>query len=304
MSNYQEALSFSRRYKWLQCRQSYYYSYVEKLKTKPTDMSTETWQNFCRGTLIHKAIECVFRGEPWAKGIQDVRAREERSGMTDERRKMLPEMEASAKIVADSVLEFLNWQDWEPLIIDGEPAIELKVTAPLPGFPGGFLGFIDLVARHKPTNTAWIVDWKSRGNFAQADTGRFDLQLAAYQQCLRKRGIDVHGTALLEVKPEPPKRKPRYTRDDSGSFLTVRESENGAIRWTPTFRPPELLDSLWANLEREAASIWKAQNDPAEIYVNTSAFNCNSCKFQRLCMAKLNGEDSQFVQESSFEVTE
>lgn len=302
---YAEALSFSRRYKWLQCRQAYHYSYVEKVKTKPGDLSLDTWQNFCRGTLIHKAIECVFRGQDWAQGIKEVHEREEKSGMTDERRKLMPEMEVSAKGVADSVLDFMQWKDWEPLIdAQGVHMIEYKLTAPLPGFPGGFLGYADLVAKHVPSGTTWIIDWKSRGAFAPQDTGRFDLQLAAYQQCLRKQGIQVHGTALLEVKPSLPKRKPRFEREDLGSFLTVRESKNGAIRWTPTFRSPELLDSLWANLEREAASIWKAQKDPKEIYVNTSAFNCGSCKFQRLCSAKLNGEDADFVMQTNFEVTE
>lgn len=302
---YEEALSFSRRYTWLSCRQKYKFQYIDRLKTKPSDMPTEVWQNFCRGTLIHKGMEIAFRGEEWAKGLLEVYEREERGGMTDERREMLPDMSKSAKLVADAALDFLQWRDWEPLVdASGVQMIEYKLTAPLPGFPGGFLGYADLVARHKPTNTTWVIDYKSRSNFAADDSGKYDLQLAAYQQCLRKQGINVTGTALLEVKPEPPKRKPRYQREDTGSFLGVRQSVDGRIRWTPTFRPPELLDSLWANLEREAASIWKAQRDPAEIFVNTSAFNCGSCKYSRLCMAKLNGEDAEHVQNASFEVTE
>lgn len=295
-------LSYSKLYTYRSCRQKFYFQYIEKLATKPSDLNFNTWRNFARGSAIHKHLECSLRGEPWSKGISELWEREERSGMTEEARKEMSVIQASAKEVGDAASAWFNLGDWEPLEIDGVKTIEYKITAPL-GSDAEFLGYIDLVAKHRPTGLVFIIDFKSRNTFASDNSGIWDLQLAAYQHALLQKGIKVHGTALLEIKPEPPKRA-RYKREDSGSFLTVRLSECGSFRWTPTFRSEELLSTLWANLEREAASIWKAQRDPVEIFVNTSAFNCGSCKYSRLCMAKLNGEDAEHVQNASFEVTE
>ncbi len=302
---YQESLSISRRYTWNSCKRKYDYQYNKKLKTLPSDLPFEQWERFGRGNAIHSVMESAFLGEPLEKGIEKVLERFERDGLDDTQRAAIPQLTTSAMGVAKSVIDWLPISDWEVLKDKhGSPLIEAKLTAPLPGFPGGFLGYADLIAMHKPSGLRFILDYKTRASFEQnADAGMYDLQLASYQHCAKHMGIEVHGTALIEIKPDLPKRKPQYTRIDTGDFTGVRESEDGRIRFTPTFRSDILVDALWADLSKEAESIWKHSKDPRELFRNPSSYNCSSCKYRRPCFASANGEDAKYVLDTEYQVT-
>lgn len=302
---YLDSLSISKRYTWNSCRQKFNYQYTKKLKTLPTDMPFEQWERFSRGNATHAILESAFLGEPLEKGNERVIERFERDGLDDVKRAAIPGISANAMGVAKAVIDWLPISDWEPLKDrHGNPLIEAKLTAPLPGFPGGFLGYADLIALHKPSGLKFILDYKTRDTFEQnADAGMYDLQLAAYQHCAKHMGIEVHGTALIEIKPELPKRKPRFTRIDTGDFTGVRESTDGRIRFTPTFRSDMLIDAHWAGLAKESESIWKHSKDPREIYRNPSSYNCSSCKYRRPCYASANGEDLNHVLDNGYQVT-
>jgi hypothetical protein len=300
---YEESLSYSKRYAWNSCRQKFQYQYVRKLRSLPGDMPLEVWQNFSRGNLIHGILESFLRGQSAEVGIAKTIERFEKDGMSPAARLCLPDMKTSAKLVAQAVADWLPLSDWEPLEHEGKPTIETKLQAPLPGWPGGFVGYADLIARHKPTGRCFIIDWKSRNRFDAEDVGQYDLQLATYQHCAQHMGIQVHGTALIEIKPEPPKRGPRYQRNDTGSIDSVRESSDGRMRWTPTFRSQALVDTLWADFSREAKAIARDQRNPDEIWRNTSAFGCGGCKYRRVCLAEANQEDHEWLENQTFTVS-
>jgi hypothetical protein len=300
---YEETLSYSRRSTWNSCRKRYEYQYVKRLRTAPTDLPVEKWLQFSKGSAVHACLESVFKGEDMSVGLTRVTERFERDGLDQNKRDALSELLASSRQIAQSVADWLPASDWDPVIgPDGYKLIEAKLTAKLPGWPGGFVGYADLIATHRPTGLTLILDWKTRSKFDAENVGAYDLQLAAYQHCATELGIKVHGTALVEIKPDLPKRAPRFKRDDSKSFYSVRESEDGRIRFTPTLRSEELVKTLWTDFEREAVSIAKHHRDPAEIYRNTSAWNCGFCRFRFACYSEANNEDSQYELENRYTV--
>jgi hypothetical protein len=299
---YEETLSFSRRFTWGACRKKYDFQYTQRLRTPPSDMPFKKWQQFTRGTLTHACLESAFRGESFAVGLDRAQQRLERDGLDPEKRRALPDMIAAASTVAQTVADWLPVSDWAPVNYQGQPAIEAKLTTALPGWSGGFVGYADLIATHKPSGLTFIIDWKTREKFDSEDVGHYDFQLAAYQHCATIAGIKIDGTALVEIKPDPPKRKPKFNRNDTKNFYSVRESSDGRIRFTPTLRSPELVATLWKDFEREALSIAKHSRNPDEIYRSTSSFNCTGCKYRQVCFAEALGADAEHVKAAQFVV--
>lgn len=160
---------------------------------------------------------------------------------------------------------------------------------PLAPFKYGWVGYADLVAKHKPTGRILVIDYKTRERFESDGADQFNGQFATYSHALQRMGVRCDGSLLFEIKPVPPKRAPRVVRDDVGGIDGVRVSADGRFRTTPTLRAAAFLASVWADTERKAQSIAKLK--PADIHRSMNSFSCGFCDFRQLCMAEANGED-------------
>lgn len=300
MENTPQSLSYSRAYQFGKCRKAYSYKYIERLKRTPRDMYFDSWLRMFRGTLIHAGMEYGFLGKDVLEGVQARAAEERAAGCRADQLEVMDQLVVDSAQVALDALAWMPVSDWEPLILNGVPTVEMELTMPLPGGWERFVGYADLVARHKPTGRVMLLDYKTRERFEAPGADEYNLQFILYLKCLAELGIEVHGSVVFEIKPTLPKRSPRIVREDSGSLNETRISADGRFRTIPTFRPRRLVEAVWADFERQAVVIAESEKRPDTLYRNLNAFNCRDCPYSALCMAELNGDDVEFVLESSF----
>lgn len=298
MDTSRSSLSFSRGWTFNACQKQYDYKYVQWLKPMARDVNIDKWEQFTRGSVIHSGIEGGFLKLGVDKYIDDsvagIRANEELSA---EQKMLLEDIQNDSKQVVAEFLEWLPVSDWEPVTIKGAPGVEIELTMPLPGWKG-WLGYADLVAKHLPTGRILVLDWKTRKQFENEDADRFNSQFPVYQRAINLLGIDCAGSLLVEIKPEPPKRAPRTTRDDVGSINSPRISTDGRFRTIPTFRSKQFIEAVWNDTVRLADAM--RAFDPSKAYRSMSKFNCGGCFYQKLCMAEANGEDVADVLATSY----
>ena len=294
-----EFLSNSRTYNWDKCRKAYAFKYADKIRPAAKGMFLDSWKRMLRGVMIHAGIEAGFLGGDIRAAIRTCAAQERAKGLTQEQKNELLVMENESPTVCKSLLDWLPASDWEPITYRGKPMVEARLEWSLPGWKG-FLGYADLVAKHKPTGRIMVLDWKTRETFEADDVDRFNMQFLLYSYVLMQLGVQVDGSLLVEAKPTPPKRAPKLIREDIGGVDGVRLSPDGRFRSIPTFRSRSYLEAGWADFCVKANVIATVRDE--DIYRNISAFNCKSCEFQKLCQAELNGHDVEHIANTSFQV--
>lgn len=292
-----EFLSNSRIYMFNKCRQAYQYKYKDLIKPAAKGMYLDSWKRMLRGVMIHAGIEAGFLGHSVEDAIRTTAAKERAKGLTNEQKFELTKMEAESPLVCKALLDWLPASDWEPIMYRNKPMVEARLEIGLPGWKG-FLGFADLVARHKPSGRVCVLDWKTRETFEADDVDVFNTQFLLYSYVLAQMGVEVHGSLLVEAKPVPPKRKPRIVREDVGGIDSVRVSADGRFRSIPTFRSPAYLAAGWADFCKQALVIAAARDE--DIYRNMGAFSCKSCEFRHICQAELQGYDVQHVLDTGY----
>lgn len=292
-----EFLSNSRTYMYDRCRQAYAFKYVDKVKPAAKSMYFDSWLRMIRGVIIHAGVEAGFLGRDVQTAIRSLCAQEKAKGLTQEQLSALVVLYNECPTVVQNLLDWLPASDWEPIKYKGRPMVEARLEWALPGWKG-FLGFADLVAKHKPTGRVMVLDWKTRETFEADDVDRFNMQFLLYSYVLNKMGVHVDGSLLVEAKPTPPKRAPRVNHDDVGGVDGVRISSDGRFRSIPTFRSRAYLEAGWNDYMVKAKVIASMRDD--EIYRNMGAFSCKSCEFQKLCQAQLGGHDVEHILNTSY----
>lgn len=262
----------------------------------------ENWLPRQRGTILHGALEFALLGKDIEAGarqaFQEVCSPEfPRQPASAEQRAALEALMDELIQVAKNAAEFLNIQDWEPVLYNGQPMVEVEVSHPIAGFKD-FMGYVDVVMRHKPTGRVFVADWKSVTSFASPEDEIYRGQMLLYAKCLKRMGVHVDGAAIIQLKPELAKRATRKLRIDPGGIDGPRESEDGKFMFTPTLYSDEYINSYFASFERTAQAM--ARFKPEEAYVNMSGFNCQSCDYKALCGAQLRGEDVAYVRSTKY----
>jgi hypothetical protein len=302
MSSYSTAdeyLSNSRSYVFNNCKKMFDYKYVQRIRPAAKGMHFDSWERMLRGVVIHAGIEAGFLGEDVAAAVRTACAKERAKGLSQEQQNALLVLQNESPIVCQNLLDWLPASDWEPVTYRGRPMVEARLEWPLAGWKG-FLGFADLVAKHKPTGRVMVLDWKTRESFEEQDLDIFNTQFLLYSYVLDKMGVEIHGSLLVEAKPTPPKRAPRTVRDDIGGIDGVRISTDGRFRSTPTFRSRTYLENGWKDFEVQARQI--ADFRPEQAYRSMSGFKCKTCEFKQLCQGQLNNYDVAHIAGKSYEV--
>lgn len=291
------SISNSRSYTFDKCPQQYDYKYRKNIKPLARNLHFDSWERLQRGILGHKGLEYGFLAQAVYDGVQSHVDMLQKEDISEEQKEALPVMAQDATAAASAALAWLPVADWEPVIHKGKPMVEAELRIPIAGWEG-FLGYADLVARHKPTGRVLVIDYKFRERFGAAGEDIYNTQFALYQYALAQIGVPVDGSLIFEIKPRPAVRASKIVREDIGGIDSERVSADGRFRTTPTYRSNEYLENIWRDFERKALVI--ANVTDSGIYRNLNAFNCGFCPYQKLCQAELRGEDAAYVLKTQY----
>lgn len=293
----QEKLSISRAYTFGKCRKQYDYKYVQGLKRAPRDMHFDSWLRMFRGNLIHSGMEAGFLQSSIEEQVR-ARIKEERErGLSKEQEDAIQQLALDCISIAGDALAWLPVTEWEPVMYNGAPMVEAELTAELPGWKS-YLGYADLVAKHLPTGSTMLIDYKTRMRFEGEGSDLYNMQFATYMHCLAEMGVHVDGTYLFEIKSVPAKRASRTTYTDPNSVNCVRTSADGRFRGTPTFRSKSFVANFWEDFARQAKVIADLRDE--QVYRAMGSFTCGDCPYTNLCMGELAGDDVDFIRTNSF----
>jgi hypothetical protein len=297
-----ERLSYSRYYLYTKCRKAYEYQYIQKLTPAAGTVPPEAWIKRGRGILIHGACEAGLAGRPLADGINEQIVELEFPPRGGPGR---PDLAATARTiaaeceqVAQDLLDWLPANDFEPLVVNGKLGLELELSCPVTGWKD-FMGYADLVVRHKPTGRVFVGDYKSTERFKSPESEVFRVQMILYAYALRQMGVKVDGALIVQLKPELPKGKPRKVRIDEGGIDAPRESADGRFQLTPTRYSDTYVDNVWSNFDRVAAEMAQFEASRSS-YIQMSDFSCGFCDYSALCSAELNDMDADWVRKNKF----
>ncbi len=298
-TTFTESLSYSRAYTFSKCTALYDFKYIQKIRILTKDLHIDSWQRMFRGTAIHGACEAAFLGKDPAAFVVKIVADERAKGLSADQAELIDEIEADSLSVAADFLAWLPLSEWEPVMVQGKPLVEVELRLPIAGWPGGFVGYADLIARHIPTGRVFCLDWKSKERFTGENDWFFSIQDSLYRKVLKSQlGVDCVGSAYCEIKPRPPKRAPRNLRIDTGGVSGVRESADGRFRFSPVARSASYLDNVWKDFETQAVVMSRFSS--ADAYTNQSAFGCAKCDYLQLCQGRLGNHDIQGILDTSY----
>ena len=265
------------------------------------------------GKLGHKMIENILRGEDIHHEIV-VGEGEFDTGEIDEVQQLIEDVTASVRMFEAS----LPLSDWETVELDGVPLIEFPVEVPLED-GDSYIGYIDWVARHKPSGQVWLWDFKFRKSLQADWVEEIDLQKPVYMKHVIDLGIDPIGTICGQIKSTAPK-KPAMTKKGTLSKAKVTTTwviyrdtgiENGLdiadyedmkdklkdvefIRLSRAFRTHEELQRTWDTVFIRSVKQIKTQSTSFEPPPRSIGFmNCNNCKFRDICIEDLKGRDTE-----------
>ena len=298
--------SFSQINTWGKCNYQWHLKYVEGLMPPPTPAMSY-------GKLGHKMIENILRGEDIHHEIV-IGEGEFDTGEIDEVQQLIEDVTASVRMFEAS----LPLSDWETVELDGVPLIEFPVEVPLDD-GDSYIGYIDWVARHKPSGQVWLWDFKFRKSLQADWVEEIDLQKPVYMKHVIDLGIDPIGTICGQIKSTAPK-KPAMTKKGTLSKAKVTTTweiyrdtviENGLdiadyedmkdklkdvefIRLSRAFRTHEELQRTWDTVFIRSVKQIKTQSTSFEPPPRSIGFmNCNFCQFRDICIEDLKGRDTE-----------
>jgi hypothetical protein len=204
-----------------------------------------------------------------------------------------------------------------------------------PGLPVTYGGRIDMIALDAH-DRVWIFDWKTTARIldetSEASFLELDDQITSYVTALWQLGRPVAGFVYHEQRkavPEPPKALLRHmggrafstaknANTDYPTFMkTIFDQDQQAfaagyydeyLKWLkeegPRYwqrhqvtRNTTELQNAWDNMVAEAHDII----DNPRIYPQPGRFSCPSCAYRQPCLGKSQGEDYQYLLETTFE---
>ena len=298
--------SFSQISTWGKCNYQWHLKYVEGLMSPPTPAMSY-------GKLGHKMIENILKGDAIHHDIV-VGEGEFDTGEVDEIQQLIGDVTASVKLFEAS----LPLSDWETVELDGVPLIEYPVEVELEG-DDSYIGYIDWVARHKPSGQVWLWDFKFRKSFQDDWVEEIDLQKPIYMKRLLALGVDPIGTICGQIKSTAPK-KPVLTKKGTLSKAKITTTwevyrdtviEHGLnpvdyedmqeklkdmqfLKLSRAFRTHEEIQRTWDTVFIRSVEQIKAQKLLPEPPPRSIGYmNCNFCQFREICIEDLKGRDTE-----------
>lgn len=224
------------------------------------------------------------------------------------------------------------WKKWLNHFRPDQPELFVERWG---GLPVTYGGRIDMIALDEHERI-WIFDWKTTSRIldetSEAAFLELDDQITSYVTALWKLGRPVAGFVYHEQRkavPEPPKSLLRHmggrafstaknANTDHQTFMkTIFDQDYEAfalghydeyLKWLkeegPRYwqrhqvtRNTTELHNTWENMIQEAHDII----DNPRIYPQPGRFSCPSCAYRQPCLGKSQGEDYQYLLDTTFE---
>jgi len=318
-------VSFSEIESYHKCRQAWHYRYNEGLT--PIDVG----ESLLVGSAVHYYLAEEIRGRVFNLPLTQtswLSANQDRYDdlFFSEMEECLVEIDEVARKVAARAADWLalgsSCGRWGPCYVNGKPAVEYEFVTKLKGTLG-FKGVIDWIATDNTDDSLWIFEHKTHRTFTVED-GADLLQLPIYQHAAKQLGLDIRGTAVLQILPSLPER-PKLNKNGTMSRAQIRsdwetyKTELLSAGLDPDDYKDEMIPKLegveWFRLSKtirsnaEIEAIWNMIFLPAvkdicdkrkRIVRSRSSFNCARCDYRRLCEAELFGGDVDFVRKTHY----
>lgn len=337
---YKRTLSVSQIQTFTRCRRSWYYSYKKEI------VPIKDHAYLVKGLLVHKGMEAAWMSKYKAGQIisdQDmidagVKSMKEwyESFMEKNADSMgsLTFMEEVEQTYSDSIeifrrsLSLFKPTEWEVIEVDDAPCVEVHYAVPLKVSEGsktiGMMhGYIDLIAKHMPTNQIWQIDWKVKSTLSPSEDEMYNIQNVAYCMATQLAGIDIVGSITFQMlglagtMPNLNKNGTvsraaiRCTWEDYAQFCVDNGQDPGEyeeemrpkldktewVRENKEYKSWPVIVKMWKDVVIET---YKDIKKERRYLPSISSMNCKSCSYGALCHADLRGYDTEFILENEF----
>jgi hypothetical protein len=336
-------LNYSQIAEWTRCRHRWHLGARRHIQARHVVRNLEL------GSAVHIGIAAAWRiraaheGKAW-NAKHDRRAydagkdaialwkRKEMSmrggdkQMLPEERELLDALTEESAIIVERTIRWLRMDRWVVVRHRQEPMCELGLTIPDPRLRhygwDGFHFTPDVVITDLEDGTTLVADYKVREQFTRPEAEEVNLQLMVYQYNLRRIGVPVDGTCMMQVRNRAPSApslnqngsmsRQRIATDwvtyrnalianglDPKQYLEMREKLDVVFHQEDrVYHADEEVDAAWNQIVLPVArSINREADRP---YRTMNVINCNGCWARDICLAELRGDDIEFLLQTKY----
>lgn len=323
-------VSMSAYAAWQRCQESYYYSYVRRLRPIVKDTAPE------RGTLLHEYLaeyySQISSGSPpqWAHecGQRVVLTHSREIGAAAQAAFLIGDEEKAQEYqdlltvvldIAQRYYEARGRHDadrYEVLLV--EKSISLRLYVGITS-----RSIIDLVVRDRASGYIWLVEHKSTKSVPDSAVRLRDFQTMLYARVLEHKGMHVDGILWNYMRTTLPavphqNQNGRFSKaiaidttwpiykaaveaagQDPAFYDDVRERLEGneTTVWFPRFEHVVVTDAelLLRDYAKEALNMRRARVawSRGEKPIRTLARDCSFCAYFRICETVITGGDEE-----------
>lgn len=348
-------VSYSQVSQFMRCRYRWHLSRIERINARKTPIY------FSKGRAVHSMLEHVLldkhtlktKGVPFdladslSAGYNDyiTRSVEEAVGdMSEDERAELVLIGEEAMWLVRKFMDELDIDKYETKCIPGTdmPMIEqgFVVSAPLVAHQLiGVIFYPDWVFGPTGEPGSFLADFKVRSSFTPPEDEDINLQAMIYSRALRDFGVNIDGTASIQIRSAPPTQpkmlkngtmsRAANIRCDWESYKTalvthgldpaeyedemeLKLSGNNWVQDTRAFRGRHELEVAWADflrasheLDRELVysprgEVPTVSTNPPGVYRVLNLMECRGCWARQYCVADLRGDDLEGLLQTNY----
>lgn len=310
-------IHYSQISTYLTCGQKHDFAYRERLEPRTFH------ERMSRGTLGHAVFEDKWKGQNGVKFKEclDDLFLKQRNGRIDETvdigamgeeigkvaLRAFEKVAARFEVYKDHVEKSLLWEMFPGVWVGGTP---------------------DVVVQDKSDRSIWILDYKFRSAFLDAESELLNLQMIFYSKLLREvEGVSPHGTRQVQIAPHLPK-EPKMTKGgamsradcktdwetysaalvrnglDPNDYLEMQEKLAGKVfvdmDTCRAIRADEEVDfHMNKSVIPAVRSISNADNIGMRCY---NSLVCSGCNYRELCVEDAKGGDTAFMRNTLYKI--
>lgn len=316
--------SFSQIRQFLNCQNQWYLRYVERIK------KVEIKRPPTLGSAVHegiaariKGVDAQFRIDAYMENLREELQpyMEMNPHLIEDWEVVSGEVETHAMRLVDMWTKWIELDQWETVVhSEYGPMVERRMVEgcydPVSDYNFNMVWIADWVAKHKKTGLTWVIDWKSKTQFAPESHHEFNLQKMMYQLLLWENDIEVCGSRIAQILSKAPS-YPKVNKDGSMSRAAcattweIYENEllkNGLnpedyadmrgklktaddwFNWQYAYRRIEECQNAWASVILPTIRAMKKVRENGEPIRNLGSLTCTQmCSMGLVCMETLRG---------------
>lgn len=313
---------------FLDCQHAYFLERIVGLTSLRDD------ERMSLGTLVHAGTEAALRHRTTDEETRHTAITTAIKDAIKPTMVLEGDEESLAGAITLNFLKEFKLEEWEVVAVGIReegltrfvPAIELECN--IRSGDRHIVGKIDLIARHIPTGTIWLIDYKVRKTFYTEEQEECSAQFGLYAWLCREQfGLKLDGRMTIQIKPWVPE-IPKMNKDGTLSKAASARTTWELYKYTVEQLGLKLSD--YAMMEDKLANVQfvKITRTYAnQVEVTGQAFNffnaieqiehihklgwdkatrnlrphwCGRCKFRILCLEGLRGGDEQFIADTQY----